>query len=173
LIFGGGGHAMAAGLSLTEAQLAPFQAFLEERLVALGDEQIPTLTYDGFLPLEGAHLSLLETLALLEPYGQGNPSPRFVITDVFIKKAFPMGQNHLKCTLVNQHGKELEGVAFRCLDTALGVQLLKGTEPYHLLGSLKKNTWQGQEKPQFIIEDAVSARYGNWVKEPLTQDLAS
>jgi single-stranded-DNA-specific exonuclease len=173
LILGGGGHAMAAGLSLTEAQLAPFQAFLEERLVALGDEQIPTLTYDGFLPLEGAHLSLLETLALLEPYGQGNPSPRFVITDVFVKKAFPMGQNHLKCTLVNQHGKELEGVAFRCLDTALGVQLLKGTEPYHLLGSLKKNTWQGQEKPQFIIEDAVSARYGNWVKEPLVQDLAS
>jgi hypothetical protein len=53
------------------------------------------------------------------------------------------------------------------------VQLLKGTEPYHLLGSLKKNTWQGQEKPQFIIEDAVSARYGNWVKEPLVQDLAS
>ena len=163
LIEAGGGHAMAAGVSLTRDQVEAFHAFCDERLISLGDEPLPTALYDGVLPLESCHLNLIEDLSQLEPFGQGNPSPRFVLKDVWIENVFPVGQVHLKCRLRASSGATCDAIAFRCAETDLGRAMVQGGKAFHLLGNLKKNSWQGVDKPQFIIEDAVVASQADGV----------
>ncbi|MBA4118996.1 MAG: single-stranded-DNA-specific exonuclease RecJ [Candidatus Puniceispirillum sp.] len=173
LIIGGGGHAMAAGLSLTRAQVEDFHGFCEERLVTLGDEPLPTALYDGVLTVEGCHLTLIEALSRLEPFGQGNPSPRFVLENVWVESAFPVGQDHLKCRLRGASGALCDAIAFRCMGTDLGRALVGRDQALHILGNLKKNTWQGVDKAQFIIEDAVFSSQSTGIFKPNNMRQAS
>lgn len=175
LILGGGGHAMAAGLSLTRDQIGPFKVFCQERLESQGEEPTACTFHDGFLSVEAAHTTLIEALEKVAPFGQGNPSPRFVLSNVWVAKSFPVGTDHLKCVLRGPSGAFLDAIAFRCMDTPLGRALLAGGEAFHLLGTLKKNEWQGTVKAQFIIEDAVLVRDGSWVLEsthPLLEEAS-
>jgi single-stranded-DNA-specific exonuclease len=165
LILGGGGHAMAAGLSLTRDQVAPLKAFCQERLESQGDEPTACTFHDGFLSVEGAHTTLIEALEKVGPFGQGNPAPRFVLTNVWIAKAFPVGKDHLKCLVRSSSGAVVDAMAFRCMEGPLGRALVAGGEAFHLLGTLKKNEWQGSVKAQFIIEDAVMVTDGAWALE--------
>ncbi len=154
----GGGHAMAAGFSLTQAQLPDFRAFLIERIgaqiAAHGIE--PTLSIDGAIKTQGANLELLNDLARIGPFGAGNPEPRFVIPDVRLAFADPVGTDHVRCRIEDSSGGRLNGIAFRCLETPLGAALLKsGGGTMHLAGKLRINTWQGTSTPQLIIDDAA------------------
>ncbi len=154
----GGGHAMAAGFSLTQDQLTGFRAFLGERIgaqiVAHGIE--PTLSIDGAIKTRGASLELLNDLARVGPFGAGNPEPRFVIPDARLVFADPVGTDHVRCRIEDSSGGRLNGIAFRCLETPLGATLLKsGGGALHLAGKLRINTWQGKSTPQLIIDDAA------------------
>jgi len=156
----GGGHAMAAGFSLTQNQLPGFKAFLNERI---GDQIEmqgiePTLSIDGSISAGGANLDLLEALSQVSPFGAGNPEPRFVIPDARLSYADPVGSDHVRCRIEDSSGGMLNGIAFRCLETPLGELLLKHSgSNLHLAGKLRINTWQGRSTPQLIIDDAAKA----------------
>ena len=157
-IIKGGGHAMAAGFSLTRDQFPDFCAFLNERIgaqiTAHGIE--PTLSIDGAIKTRGANLELLNDLARVGPFGAGNPEPRFVIPDARLAFADPVGSDHVRCRIEDSSGGRLNGIAFRCLETPLGAALLKsGGGTLHLAGKLRINTWQGNSTPQLIIDDAA------------------
>ena len=154
----GGGHAMAAGFSLTQNQLPDFRTFLDDRIsvqiAAHGIE--PTLSIDGAVKTQGANLELLNDLARIGPFGAGNPEPRFVIPDARLAFADPVGTDHVRCRIEDASGGRLNGIAFRCLETPLGAALLKsGGATLHLAGKLRINTWQGNSTPQIIIDDAA------------------
>jgi len=157
-IIKGGGHAMAAGFSLTRDQLPDFRAFLNERIgaqiAAHGIE--PTLYIDGAIKTQGASLDLLDSLIQVGPFGAGNPEPRFVIPDARLAFAEQVGSDHVRCRIEDASGGRLNAIAFRCLETPLGVTLLKGGGgSLHLAGKLRVNTWQGTSTPQLIIDDAA------------------
>lgn len=155
LLEAGGGHAMAAGLTVRREKLDALQLFFNERFQEAEVDLTPSLLLDGFLSLKAATPELLKKIERLAPFGQGNPSPRFVLSDLKVGKADLVGENHVRCFLTTLGGGSLSGIAFRALDTPLGELLLQRKEPLSLLGSLKLDTWMDREKVSFVIEDGV------------------
>ena len=156
----GGGHAMAAGLTVPRDRLEDLRAFLNDRLAddIAARPAIPGMTIDGGIAVRGANLQLAETLAGVGPYGAGNPEPRFVIRSAVIAHADPVGrdQSHLRLSLTDESGKRLNGIAFGAVETPMGQALLKhGGAPFHIAGKIRVNSWQGRSSAQIIIEDAA------------------
>lgn len=160
LIVKGGGHAMAAGFTVARDRLAAFRAFLDDRVAAHVAEGgiLPTLYLDGGLRPDGATEALVEEIALLGPFGAGNPEPRFVMPHVRLTYADRVGENHVKCSVAKDARGTLEGIAFRALDSDLGPALLNHDgRLMHLAGRLRFNNWNGRTTVQFQIEDAQPA----------------
>lgn len=156
LLIHGGGHAMAAGFSLLQENFEAFYSFLIEKLGALVLATTPTLTIDGFLSLGGATPELIDQLALLEPYGNGHPTPRFAFQHVRIGYAEKMGVGHLRCTLVGEDGSKIKGVAFRVAETALGEALLTArNQRLHVAGTVRLDTWGGRRDVTCTIDDVM------------------
>ncbi len=158
LIPAGGGHAMAAGFSIDKSNLQLFKDFLNSRIQALNLDLVPCLSIDGHLSVEAATPQLLKKLERLSPYGQGNPTPRFMFSNVRILHTEIVGNHHIKCHLGSLEGGKLQAIAFKSCETALGPAFLNHSgRPFHMLGTLKLDSWLGQERVQFSIEDAILA----------------
>ncbi len=158
----GGGHPMAAGFSLNKNKIDEFEAFLksfiEPKMLHLEDTS-NILEVDGILDILAVHVDLLDKLQQLEPYGEGNPEPRFVIHDVKIKKTILTNNGHIICKLSGRNGGHLDAVSFRSKDTEMGHILLshKPEQLFHFAGSLRLDTWNGKNKVQLFIHDACLA----------------
>ncbi len=160
LLLNGGGHAMAAGFTVAEDQLAALGSFLMERLApyVTAARQSANLGIDSALTVEGATLELVEELAQVGPFGSGNSEPRMVITASRIVSAKVVGRGHVRCILAGATGKRLTAIAFRAAGEELGHMLLSPSEgPLHLAGNLRVNRWQERDDVQLIIQDAAPA----------------
>ena len=160
IITKGGGHAMAAGLSVHAERIEDLKFFLNERLAPdlAGRPSVPGHYMDGALKIAGANLDLVETLAKVGPFGSGNPEPRFVITNALIVHAEPVGkdQSHLRMSLSDETGKRLNAIAFRAVETDMGQALIHhGGVPFHVSGKIRINTWQGRSSVQILVDDAA------------------
>ncbi len=158
LLTAGGGHAMAAGLSVEAAQLEALRAFLSDRigraLEAAGYRA--SLGFDGAIQPEAANADLVREIERCAPFGAGNPQPRFGIAAARILRADPVGDGHVRCSLGGTGAGRLKGIAFRAFDSALGAALMNtGGRPLHLAGKLRLDDWAGRDSVQFIIEDAA------------------
>jgi single-stranded-DNA-specific exonuclease len=160
----GGGHAMAAGVTLEKAGLAAFEAFLRAELAAqVGTaRETSSLAIDGAMTPEGATSEFCELLEKAGPFGMGNPAPRFVFPAHRIGFVKPMGEAHIRCTLKSGGGKTIGAIAFRAVGTPLGDTLMSGDgKVYHVAGRLQRDNWGGREKIELMIEDlADPARQG-------------
>lgn len=159
LIMNGGGHKMAAGLSLTKEQIPEFETYLQDQIrSALNDiSPIPVQRADGILDPRGVNLTLCDQLDQLAPFGAGNSEPRYILTPVRVTRARIVGQDHLSLNLSGIDGGNLQAISFRCVGTELGDQLQKavGAPPISLLGRIKRNEWQGMVSVQFMVDDAA------------------
>lgn len=157
LIVRGGGHPMAAGFSLKLDQLDGFVAYLKQTITSdLLPESLSILQADGILSLGGITWELLEDLEKLAPFGEGNPEPKFIIPDVCLNHINLLKNGHIGCAFTDLGGHRLNAIAFKAADTEMGQAFLKGLgKKFHLLGTLKKDTWKGQSKVQFQIIDAI------------------
>lgn len=154
----GGGHEMAAGLTLKRERLGDLRSFLEERLTPDVEKASRNQGFmiDGAVSAGGATLELLSMLERAGPFGTGNPEPRFVLPAHRIVYASRVGEDHVRCTLAAGEGQRLNGIAFRCRGTPLDDFLLnKRNTPVHIAGKIKLNEWQGRSTVQMIIEDAA------------------
>lgn len=159
LIEKGGGHKMAAGLSLSRAQLEPAMARLEALLArqGLAATAREALEITALLQPEAVSAEMIEALEAAGPFGAAQPAPRFAFADMGVQAA-PMGQTHLRLTCSAPGGARLEGVAFGALQSALGQALLgAGHRRFHLAGVLELNHWQGRARPRLRLEDAAPA----------------
>jgi single-stranded-DNA-specific exonuclease len=157
----GGGHAMAAGLTVARDKLAVLEAFLHKQLATSVGEarEREGLSIDGALTPAGVTDELLDLIARVGPYGQGNPSPRFAFPATNVKFAKIVGENHVRCALQSADGTKLEGIAFRAAGEPLGDLLLNaGGMPLHVAGSVKRSSFNGRERIEVNIEDAADPR---------------
>lgn len=157
-VLGGGGHAMAAGFSLTKEQLPLFTSFLNTELTKLKDavDFRPTSLCDGYLDLRSLTPALLEEIEGLAPFGMGNPSPKFIFSDVMVESYTVIQDQHIRCRFSQGDGVVVEGIGFRLKDTPFGNALMEGKKrPLHLLASPKVDTWGGKTKITLMVEDAV------------------
>ena len=154
----GGGHAMAAGITIAQDRLGDLRAFLENHLAAEVDAADSTsqLVVDAAIAASGASTRLIEELDRAGPFGQGNPSPVFALPAHKVVYAARAGADHVRCTLVQGDGTRLKAIAFRALGTELGEALLSERQlPLHIAGRLAINDWGGKREAQVFIDDAA------------------
>ncbi len=158
LIAKGGGHAMAAGLTVEAARLGDLRGFLEEKLAPqVAAAQDRALAIDAALTAGAATLELIELLEQAGPYGTAHPSPVFAFPAHRVRYADRAGGDHIRCTLEATDGKRLKAIAFRAMGTELGELLLSERQlPLHVAGRLTVDDWSGARVPCLQIEDAAA-----------------
>ncbi|MFN4204617.1 MAG: single-stranded-DNA-specific exonuclease RecJ [Tabrizicola sp.] len=159
MIVKGGGHKMAAGLTLTRAQLEPAMARLSELLArqGAGAGGPQDLRIDSLLMTGAATVALVEEIENAGPFGAAAPAPRFALADAQVS-ARRIGDSHLKLTVSDGSGPALDAIAFGAFDGPLGPALENpGHRRFHLAGKLELNHWNGRTRVQLRLEDAAPA----------------
>jgi single-stranded-DNA-specific exonuclease len=160
LIEKGGGHKMAAGLSLTEAGLEAAMERLGALLAKQGsaDAGPRALRLDGIMHPQALSTELMERLEAAGPFGAGAPAPRFVFPDVAISFAKPVGETHLRLSFHAGTGTKINAIAFGAFDSDIGEAIMgHAGQRFHLAGRLEINHWGGRSSPQLRLEDAAFA----------------
>jgi len=158
LLINGGGHKMAAGFTVARDKVNALRDFLANRIgKQLAAEPLkPTLTLDGLVASTSLHADFVRQLSALDPFGTGNPEPRFALADCRIIRADIVGEKHVS-VIVMQGGTRLRGIAFRAMESALGPALLEQKQNLCCLaGHLRIDEWQGDERVQLYIDDAAA-----------------
>ncbi len=159
LIEKGGGHRMAAGLSLSRAQLEPAMARLAELLAkqGAGDRGPGDVRLDGVLMPAACTVALIEQLDQAGPFGASAPAPRFAVPGLRIRHMKPVGQGHLKLTL-SDGASSLEAICFNAAGSGLQQAFEgHGGRALHVAGRIEVNHWNGRQSVQLQIEDAAWA----------------
>jgi single-stranded-DNA-specific exonuclease len=160
LLLAGGGHAMAAGLTMRPSAIPEFRAFLCERLAGemVEAEAQDAIDIDALVTPGAAARPLLESFSALEPFGPGNPEPIFALADVRIERVMPLSGGHLRCSLVDAGGRSLKAVAWRAAETPVGRRIMAGGGTVHAVGKLKADDWNGRKAAELEIEDLADPR---------------
>jgi len=160
LLVKGGGHAMAAGVTLRRDALAAFRAFLESMLGSDVEtsRRATGLLIDGALSAAAANLELVALLERAGPFGSGNPEPTIALPAHTISYAEEVGQAHIRVRLKSADGAGVNAIAFRASGQKLGAALVQGRgRQVHAAGSFTLDRYQGEERVQFRITDVAPA----------------
>jgi single-stranded-DNA-specific exonuclease len=160
LLMAGGGHAMAAGLTVRGDGIDRFRGFLLDRLASESAvaAELDVVEIDALISPRGADRALYQDFQRLTPFGPGNPEPMFAAADVVVDYPQAMRGGHIRCHLSDGAGAKLKAIAWRAEDTDLGRRLMAGGGGLHVAGRLKADDWNGREGVQLEIEDAADPR---------------
>ena len=160
LLLAGGGHAMAAGLTVRPRAIPELGGFVTERLAGERVEAVgaDALEIDALVSAGGAGRALWTAFQQLIPFGPGNPEPLFAAASMRMERSMAVKGGHVRCTLVDDAGGRLRAVAWRSADTELGRRLLAGDGALHVVGRLRPDDWMGREAVELEIEDAADPR---------------
>jgi single-stranded-DNA-specific exonuclease len=161
LLSAGGGHAMAAGLTLPAGGLEPFREFISERLAADVEKARgeKALLLDALLAPGGVAGGLCDALDAAGPYGAGWPSPRVAVGPARLLKVGIVGDGHVRGVAAGDDGKSFRWIAFRSAESELGQALLAspGDRKWWLAGSIRRDEWTGGNAAEMHLEDAALA----------------
>jgi single-stranded-DNA-specific exonuclease len=161
LLIAGGGHAMAAGLTVAADKVEALTDFLDERLSAdvAASRDDRALLIDAVLAPGGVCPTLCDALEVGGPYGAGWPAPRVAAGPVRIVKADVVGTNHLRLIVSGDDGRRIKAIAFRMAETELGQAMLGA--PSHrkiwVAGRIKRDDWGDRPSAELHLEDAAFA----------------
>jgi single-stranded-DNA-specific exonuclease len=160
LLLAGGGHAMAAGLSVRPDTIPELRAFLCERLAAESEiaAAADALEIDALVTTRGCDRALWQDFQRMAPFGPGNVEPMFALADVRIERPMALRGGHVRVTLTDGSGGKLKAVAWRVEGTDTGRRLLTEGGAVHVVGRLKPDDWQGRKGVEFEIEDVSDPR---------------
>jgi single-stranded-DNA-specific exonuclease len=160
LLLAGGGHAMAAGLSVRPELIPELRAFLCDRLADEAETAAAEdgLEIDALVTTRGCDRSLWQEFQRLAPFGPGNPEPVFAAAGVRVERPMALKGGHIRCTLSDGSGGKLKAVAWRMAETDAGRRLLAEGSSVHVVGRLKPDDWQGRESVELEIEDVADPR---------------
>ncbi|AHF83791.1 single-stranded DNA exonuclease [Rhizobium leguminosarum bv. trifolii WSM1689] len=161
LLVKGGGHAMAAGLTVERTDLGRLRTFFTEKAERTVANLVAneTLKIDGAIGASGATIELIDRLEAAGPYGSGHAQPLFAVPAHRLRDARLVGEKHVKVTLEAMDGSRLDGIAFRAADTPLGNLLINSRgASLHVAGSLGADHYQGTRRIQLRVCDAAPAK---------------
>ncbi len=156
LLEAGGGHAMAAGLTIAETAITEFRAYLNEKLsgAVQSARAAQKFEIDAVVGAPMVSRTFAETIARAGPYGVGNPEPRFALCDIEVTSAKRVGKDHVAATLRDRAGVQIRAIAFRAEGDRLGGALY-GRKRLHVAGRIRADAWRGGDAGQLQIEDAA------------------
>jgi single-stranded-DNA-specific exonuclease len=158
LLIKGGGHAMAAGVTMRKERLAEFRAYMENALAAdvARSRHVHEIFVDGAVSARGVTTELAATLNRAGPFGSGNPEPVLALPSHQLVYADEIGQAHLRLRFKSGDGAIVNGVAFRSIGQKLGHALTANRgQILHVAGSLAVDRWQGVERVQLRVLDVA------------------
>lgn len=156
----GGGHAMAAGLTVDASKIGALRSFLTERLAAEWEaaHEARTLRLDGVVHPAAVDFDFGEALKQAAPFGMGNPEPRFALSDLRARFVKEVGTGHLRFTLEATNGAPVSGIAFRAVGKPLGEALMAGQDRlWHAAGRIKSEDGRFGRKAELHLEDLAQA----------------
>jgi single-stranded-DNA-specific exonuclease len=151
---------MAAGLTVARELLPELAAFLDQRIAPQLGAAPPVreLGIDAGLTPGAATQELVGMIERAGPFGAGNALPRFALTSVRVNYAQPVGEGHVRCSLVGAERGKVDAIAFRASQTPLGAALLDPARPVlHVAGALRIDRYGGRDSVRLQIDDAASA----------------
>ncbi|WP_394728305.1 single-stranded-DNA-specific exonuclease RecJ [Altererythrobacter sp. GH1-8] len=161
LLVAGGGHAMAAGLTVETGKLDALADFLDGRLASDVSKALTSqaMKLDLSVSAGGLTTSLVETLEQAGPYGVGWPAPRVAVGPVRIVKADIVGQDHVRIIAAGPEGGSFKAIAFRSADSEMGQTLLHRSagRRFHFAGRVKIDDWGSRPQTELHLEDAAFA----------------
>ena len=154
ILLSGGGHAMAAGLSIDPLRVSDLRDFLESETRGATFElaEARVLEIDGALGPGAANAALLDMVERVGPFGSGAPEPLFAVPNVRTSGARRVGENHLAFDMVGEDGSRLRAIVFRAADGPEGAAVGQGG-PIHVAGRLRADTWRGRGAVQIEVAD--------------------
>ena len=161
LLVAGGGHAMAAGLTIPSDKLSAFTEFLDERLARDVEKAVlaQSMKLDLALAPGGLTPDLVATLDAAGPFGVGWPAPRVAVGPVRIAKADIVGKDHLRLIASGADQRSFKAIAFRAAETEMAQTLLHRSQgrKFHLAGRVKIDDWGPRPAAELHLEDAAFA----------------
>ncbi len=160
LLLAGGGHAMAAGLSVRPDVIPELREFLCERLASESEIAAAEdcLEVDALVTVRGCDRALWQDFQRMAPFGPGNVEPIFAAADVRVERPMALKGGHVRCTLTDATGGKLKAVAWRVEGSEAGRRLMSEGGAVHVAGRLKPDDWQGRTGVEFEIEDVADPR---------------
>lgn len=161
ILHAGGGHAMAAGLTMDWDRIDELRTFLAKHMAleiegAAGEAR--SLTIDAAAAIPALDLDLLAALDRIGPYGPGHPDPLFAIAEVRVAFAKRVKDAHVRFTLEDARGARISGIAFQAMTRGFGEALLKGEGVFHAAVRVKRNDYGGRSRAEIEIVDLAQAR---------------
>tara|TARA_Y100000590_G_scaffold469446_1_gene657049 strand:- start:447 stop:2126 length:1680 start_codon:yes stop_codon:yes gene_type:complete len=157
LLISGGGHKMAAGIKILNENYQKFVNFLDDKFKDFNSSFFKkTLDLDLILEINEVNNHLLDNIEQLEPFGNDNPEPQFILKNVSIEFSKVIKEKHIIINFKDIDNNNIKGICFNSYDNELGQNLLNhSNKKYDLACSVKKDVYQGKIKPQLIIKDAI------------------
>jgi len=159
LLLKGGGHAMAAGVTLKKDLLVKFRAFMEETLAGSVEaaRRDSALLFDGAVSAGAFNFSLADLVSRAGPFGAGNPEPLLALPAHTLAHADPVGDGHIRARFRSGDGKFVNAIAFRAMGQPLGRTLLENRgQALHAAGHIAMDRWQGEERVQLRLVDVAA-----------------
>ncbi|WP_297803967.1 single-stranded-DNA-specific exonuclease RecJ [uncultured Brevundimonas sp.] len=160
VLIAGGGHAMAAGLTVAIDRIDALRDYLNQALQGEQAEAqaLDWVEIDALIDPRAATRDLFDTFEQLAPYGPANPEPVFAMEHILVREPQAMNGGHVRCRLVAPDGASIRAIAWRCADLPMGRTLLSGQGGLCVSGRLKADDWNGRRGVQFEIEDVADPR---------------
>ena len=167
ILIKGGGHKMAGGFSIKRQNIERFKDFIFKKFL----KNTNTLSMkkpfllDSIIAPSAVNTEFYNKVALLSPFGSGNPEPKFIIEDLKTINGKIVADKHIKSVLIGKDGSTIKSIAFNALENGLGAYLIKkNKKSFNIAGKLSLNEWRGQSNVEFIIDDiSVNKTFKNMV----------
>ena len=157
ILIKGGGHKMAAGLLIKKTSFNEFNNFLFKHLDPYNDVFFEKkVLYDAIISIDEINIDFIENIEKLEPFGNDNEEPKFIIKDMYIKKFKILNNKHIMIFLESPLNANINGICFNSVDTPLGQNFINNKTAKYAFGCIiKKNNFNSKLEPQIIIKDAM------------------
>ena len=167
ILLKGGGHKMAGGFSIKLENIEKFKKFISKKFESINENlkiEKPLLV-DSIISPSAVNIEFYKKVALLSPFGSGNPEPKFVIEDLKTINGKIVGESHIKSVLIGKDGSTIKSIAFNSLEKDISPFLIKkNNKSFNIAGKLSLNEWKGQSNVEFIIDDiSVNKTFKNTV----------
>ena len=167
IILKGGGHKMAGGFSIKVENIEKLKDFIFRKFKNINENLSirKPLLLDSVISPSAVNMDFYNKISLLQPFGSGNPEPRFMIENLNTINGKVVGDKHIKSVLIGEDGSTIKSIAFNATDNDLGAYLLnKNKKTFNIAGKLSLNEWRGQSNVEFIIDDiSVNKTFKNTV----------
>ncbi len=167
ILLKGGGHKMAGGFSIKRQNIERFKDFIFKKYLKNTNSLFikKPLLLDSIIAPSAVNIEFYNKVALLSPFGSGNPEPKFIIEDLKTINGKIVADRHIKSVLIGKDGSTIKSIAFNALENGLGAYLVKkNNKSFNIAGKLSLNEWRGQSNVEFIIDDiSVNKTFKNMV----------